>query len=86
MYIHVYMFMGLCVLFVWAVFLSFLLLRKLVCYTHVDVDVCPCTQTGCLGQLCPVYRCVLISGCPEVPLYLGCFPHVHMYTVHCTIN
>ena len=28
------MLMTLCVLFVWVAFLSFLLLRKLVCYTH----------------------------------------------------
>ena len=36
MYMYLYiLFMALCVLFVWVAFLSFLLLRKLVCYTHV---------------------------------------------------
>ena len=38
-WVYTCMFMALCVLFVWAAFLSFLLLRKLVCHVHVHVHM-----------------------------------------------
>ena len=44
------MFMALCVLFVWVAFLSFILLRELVCYTHVHVHVVPCNTTELLSS------------------------------------
>ena len=49
------MFMALCVLFVLVTFLSFLLLHKLVCYTHVfpctyNVHTCVDTHVHSPGQ------------------------------------
>ena len=70
MYMYMYTFMALCVLFVWV---AFLLLHKLVCYTHVF----PCT---CIYMtVCWIVQVVYIT---RFPCYYKCYIYFTVDYVH----
>ena len=72
-------FVAMCVLFIWVAFLSFLLLCKLVCYTHVFpcVYTCTCTCT-CTLYIMFAYMYVYMYMYMCVYLYL----YMYMYIVY----
>ena len=79
LYVH---HVALCVLFVWvAAFLFFLLLRKLVCYTHCHVHVFPCTLYIC-KVLCKPSLYLLVNCRYIVYMYIYMNVHVHVCVLY----
>ena len=60
---------------VWVAFLPFLLVRKLVCYTHVFPCMHTCTCTLCIAQIC--MHIVVTPFIPHKHVYACINPHLH---------